>query len=152
MNYISRNNRENIFLKKDFILILTKQQNTQTISLLFYNNRSHGCKEYIQWFHLRNSVCPKIFKFYWVFSFFNRADVMFTFFNSSTSSPFWCICRRISQPPTNSPFIKTCGIVGQLENSLIPKKIKNNHCNTWNYLLFEMSWLKISCIVKCSMI
>lgn len=44
-----------------------------------------------------------------------RAERIPSFFSSSTRSPFWCICRRMSQPPTNSPLRYTCGMVGQLE-------------------------------------
>ena len=43
-----------------------------------------------------------------------RAERIPSFFSSSTRSPFWCICRRMSQPPTNSPLRYTCGMVGQL--------------------------------------
>ena len=45
----------------------------------------------------------------------NSADLMPIFSSSSTSSPLWCICKRISQPPMNSPLKKTWGMVGQLE-------------------------------------
>uniref|UniRef100_A0A6M2DXY3 Putative secreted protein n=1 Tax=Xenopsylla cheopis TaxID=163159 RepID=A0A6M2DXY3_XENCH len=55
-------------------------------------------------------------------SFARSALLMPTFFNSSIKSPDWCICNKISQPPTNSPDMYTCGIVGQLEYSLIPRK------------------------------
>lgn len=44
-----------------------------------------------------------------------RAERMPSFLSSSTRSPFWCICSRMSQPPTNSPLRYTCGMVGQLE-------------------------------------
>lgn len=37
------------------------------------------------------------------FSASSTAERMPSFFSSSTRSPFWCICRRMSQPPTNSP-------------------------------------------------
>ena len=33
----------------------------------------------------------------------SRAEVMPIFWSSSISSPLWCICKRISQPPMNSP-------------------------------------------------
>lgn len=35
--------------------------------------------------------------------------------NSFCSSPAWNISRTISQPPTNSPFTYSCGMVGQFE-------------------------------------
>lgn len=47
------------------------------------------------------------------------------FFSSILSnSPDLCNCNKISQPPMNSPSTKTWGIVGQFENSFIPKKYK----------------------------
>lgn len=49
-----------------------------------------------------------------------RADLIPSFWSSSTRSPLWCICRRMSQPPTNSPLKNTCGIVGQLVNVFTP--------------------------------
>lgn len=58
----------------------------------------------------------------------NKADVMPALRSSSTRSPFWCICNMMSQPPINSPPIKTWGIVGQFEYSFIPKR-KRNNCN-----------------------
>lgn len=33
--------------------------------------------------------------------------------SSLSRSPDWCICRRMSEPPTNSPLMKTWGMVGQ---------------------------------------
>lgn len=51
----------------------------------------------------------------------SNALVIPHFFSSSTKSPLWCICNNMSQPPTNSPFMKTCGIVGQLVKSLTPE-------------------------------
>lgn len=51
----------------------------------------------------------------WSFVSSKRAERIPSFFSSSTRSPFWCICRRMSQPPTNSPLRYTCGMVGQLE-------------------------------------
>ena len=51
----------------------------------------------------------------WSFVSSKRAERIPSFFISSTRSPFWCICRRMSQPPTNSPLRYTCGMVGQLE-------------------------------------
>ena len=69
---------------------------------------------------------------------FSKADLIPILPSSSTSSPLWCICSRISQPPTNSPskktstkdndnvyfvqkpMIETWGIVGQLLYSLMP--------------------------------
>lgn len=54
------------------------------------------------------------------FSASSTAERMPSFFSSSTRSPFWCICRKMSQPPTNSPLKYTWGIVGQLEKSLTP--------------------------------
>lgn len=51
----------------------------------------------------------------WSLSSPRRAERTPSFFSSSTRSPFWCICRRMSQPPTNSPLRYTCGMVGQLE-------------------------------------
>ena len=47
------------------------------------------------------------------------------FFNCSTISPDLCISNKMSHPPTNSPSKKTCGIVGQLVNSLMPTKQKD---------------------------
>ena len=38
----------------------------------------------------------------------------------SRSSPLLYISIRMSEPPMNSPFTYTCGIVGHSENSLIP--------------------------------
>lgn len=35
--------------------------------------------------------------------------------NSFCSSPAWNISRTMSQPPTNSPFTYSCGMVGQFE-------------------------------------
>lgn len=53
--------------------------------------------------------------FSWSFSASRSAERIPSFFSSSTRSPFWCIWRSISQPPTNSPLRYTCGMVGQLE-------------------------------------
>lgn len=52
----------------------------------------------------------------------SSAELMPSFFSSSTRSPFWCICSRMSQPPTNSPLKYTWGMVGQLEKSLTPAR------------------------------
>ena len=40
--------------------------------------------------------------------------------NSSASSPLSYISIMMSDPPTNSPFTYSCGMVGQSENALIP--------------------------------
>lgn len=49
--------------------------------------------------------CLKFIVFLYLdsFSAFSSAELMSSFFSSSTKSPFWCIWSRMSQPPTNSP-------------------------------------------------
>lgn len=62
----------------------------------------------------------------------SKTDLIPTVFSSSTSSPFLCISTITSHPPTNSPPIKTCGIVGHFVYSLIPE---NNEINDYFKLI-----------------
>lgn len=66
------------------------------------------------------------------FSASSSAELMPSFFNSSTRSPFWCIWSRMSQPPTNSPLKYTWGMVGQLEKSLTPVEGRRRWCQEWD--------------------
>lgn len=61
-----------------------------------------------------SSVLSALWSVFWVvffllfsyldsFSASSSAELMPSFFSSSTRSPFWCIWSRMSQPPTNSP-------------------------------------------------
>lgn len=70
------------------------------------------------------------------------ADFIPTFFSSSISSPFLCIWSNISHPPTNSPPINTCGIVGQFVKSLIPEMfaISSSNCFQLSEIL-RVKWL-----------
>lgn len=68
---------------------------------------------------------PNICYYSFFSSFSSKAEWIPTFCSSSINSPLLCICKRISHPPTNSPPMKTWGIVGQFENSLIPLKEKH---------------------------
>ena len=54
------------------------------------------------------------------FSMSSTAERMPTLPSSSIKSPFLCMSSMMSQPPINSPFMYTCGIVGQFEYALIP--------------------------------
>lgn len=72
--------------------------------------------------------------FSWDSCFSKSALVIPTFFNSATSSPFLCISKRMSHPPTNSPFMKTWGMVGQFEKSLIPKHSYKNYILFYRYV------------------
>lgn len=64
------------------------------------------------------------------FSAFCSAELIPSFCNSSTRSPFWCIWSRMSHPPTNSPLKYTWGIVGQLEKSLTPVEGRWRWCQS----------------------
>lgn len=95
--------------------------NTQdiTASVLYFK---HQINEYIfsaKWLR---------YTYYLVSSAFlsNKADLMPALRSSSIRSPFWCICNMMSQPPMNSPPMKTWGIVGQFEYAFIPKRMQNN--------------------------
>lgn len=54
-------------------------------------------------------ISPKVFQEVFQLSllssstFSNNKDLIPTFWSSSISSPFWCNCSMISQPPRNSP-------------------------------------------------
>ena len=59
-------------------------------------------------------MCPQVYKT--VAKFIHFASGLSAF----SSSPSECICLNMSHPPTNSPSMNTCGIVGQALNSLMP--------------------------------
>ena len=65
-----------------------------------------------------------------------------TFFNS----PLSCMPIRISLPPTNSPLMYTCGIVGHSENFLTPSRMSGS-VNTFR-LLYSTPGQKQRAVVR----